>query len=128
MPEEMKKTGTAFWILIIVGMKSSFLTLSSLNDVQSDDQILLRGLALISATSAFIAARLLWTHNPKVKFIAAAPFLALVGFLVALAFVDGENVTPGMSIVGCFVIVFIGAIALVKIYNHFGERKDEFAE
>lgn len=128
MTAEMNKTGGGFWILIIVGLKSSFLALSSLNDVQPDDQILLRGLALISAISAFTAARLLWVSDPRVKLIAIIPFVALVGLFIALSFVGGEGVTPGMAIMGCSVVLFVGTIALVKIHYRFAETNNDVSQ
>lgn len=128
MTEEIKKTGGGFWILIIVGIKSSALTLSSLDDVQPDDQIFLRGLALLSAISAFTAARFLWISDPRVKLIAIIPFVALVGLLIALSFVGGEGITLGMAIVGSIVVLFFGTITLVKIYYRFEDTSNEVSE
>ena len=128
MTDETKKTGGAFWMLIIVGMKSSLLTLSSLNDVQSDDQVLLRALAFIAAISAFVCARLLWKRDRRVRFAVVIPFLFLIGLLVALAFVGGEEMTPGVSIIGGFVVLFVGAIVMIKINKQFTVAVNEVLE
>ena len=124
MKENTKKTGSAFWILLIVGAKSLFMSLSSLAEVSSEAEVLLRALALIAAASAFIAARLLWKELEIVRYVAVVPFVALIALFVSLPLVGHGDIAAGGSIIGCSFILLIGGITIYKIHGHFRAKYD----